>query len=69
MYVVSNPVIISIVVMRDASADALSEGRLATGDPDGLGLTGQHVIRELDTLHGRVVHVADLVQPCAEAAA
>src|SRR4051794_10926394 len=38
----------------------------APRDPDRLRLVEQHVVDELDALHGRVVHVADLVEPGAE---
>ena len=46
-----------------------SSSSLAPRDPNGLRIAVQEVVDRLDALHGRrVIHVADLVQPCAEPA-
>src|SRR3954463_2494305 len=65
------PVIVSVTAPTApaASPDAVADGPLATRDPHRLRFAEQRVVDELDALHGRVVHVADLVQPGAEAPA
>src|SRR5947208_3533594 len=53
---------------RPISADAVARRAFAARNPHGLGVAEQHLVDELHALHRRVIHVADLVQPRAEAA-